>query len=105
MAAYLIVHRREITDTEALKKYADGVRATIAKFGGKVLLRADAFEALEGNWHPGKKFDDSRPERLTVIEFPDMERLRAWYDSADYAPLKAIRQKSSESDVVAVNGA
>lgn len=71
MPAYLIVHRRKITDAEHLKSY-DNVEATIGKFGGKVLIRSDEFLVLEGQWHSGNSSDDARPERVTVIEFPDM---------------------------------
>lgn len=104
MTAYLIVHRREITDPEGLKKYSDGIDGTLRKFDGKVLSREDGFEVLEGNWHPGAKGVDERPERVTIIRFPDMAALKGWYESADYAPLKAIRQGSSKSDIVAVEG-
>ena len=104
MAAYLIVHRREIVDPERLKEYSNGINATIARFGGRVVVRADRFEVLEGDWHPGRKGDDSHPERITVIEFPDMARLKAWYDSPDYAPLKAVRQASAVCDVAAADG-
>lgn len=102
MAAYLIVHRREIIDPQGLKRYSDGIDAVIAKFGGKVVARADSFMVLEGNWHSGRPRDDSKPERLTIIEFPNMDKLQDWYESGDYAELKAIRQKSSRSDIVAV---
>ena len=102
MTAYLIVHRREITDPERLKEYSNGVQATIEKFGGRVVVRADRFEVLEGEWHPGRKGDDTHPERITIIEFPDMKALKSWYGSGDYAGLKAIRQASSTSDIAAV---
>jgi len=104
MAAYLIAHRRDITDSETLKKYRDGIEETLNKFGGEVLSREDGFEVLEGSWHPGEKGDDEHPERVTVIRFPDMAALKGWYDSEDYAPLKAIRKKSAKTDVVAVEG-
>lgn len=104
MAAYLIMHRRDITDSEQLKKYRNGVDQTLDKFGGKVLSREDGFEVLEGDWHPGAKGVDERPERVTVIRFPDMSSLKGWYNSDDYAPLKAIRQSSATSDIVAVEG-
>lgn len=104
MPAYLIVHRRKITDPESLKRY-DNVETTTGKFGGKVLIRADEFLVLEGQWHSGSQTDDGRPERITVIEFPDMAQLRRWYDSQDYAGLKEIRKESSASDIVAVEGA
>lgn len=105
MSAYLIVHRREITDPESLKDYRKGVDSTIARYGGKVVVRADGFDVLEGDWHPGQKRDDSHPERVTVIQFPDMASLKDWYESSDYAKLKSIRQSSAKSDVVAVDGA
>jgi len=103
-SAYLIVHRREITDSEAFKAYGEGVGATIAKFGGKILVRSDAFDVLEGDWQPGQKAVDTKPQRIVVVEFPDMAALRVWYDSDDFAPLKAIRQNNSFSDFVAVEG-
>lgn len=104
MAAYLIVHRREIKNGEHLKKYAEGVDETIARYDGKVVVRTDRFDILEGHWHPGRKGDDRLPERLTVIEFPDMDRLKAWYASGEYAPLKRIRQESAACEVAAVEG-
>ena len=105
MSAYLIVHRRDISDSEKLKEYAEGVEETIAAFGGEVVVRSDAFDVLEGNWMPGKKHVDARPERVTVIRFPDMEMLRSWYNSDAYAGFKEIRKNSSSSDIVAVEGA
>jgi uncharacterized protein (DUF1330 family) len=104
MTAYLIVHRRRITDPDQLKKYREGVKESIAKFNGQAIVRSDGFEVLEGEWHPGRSDDDSQPERVTVIEFPDMAALKRWYESDDYAELKAIRQASAECDVVAVEG-
>ena len=104
MPAYLIVHRRRINDPESLKRY-DHVEPSIGKFGGKVLIRADEFLVLEGGWNSGDRADNSRPERITVVEFPDMAQLRRWYDSQDYARLKEIRTENSASDVVAEGAA
>ena len=104
MTAFLIAHRLDITDSETLKAYRNGVEETIAAYGGKVVVRSDGFEVLEGDWHPGRKNDDADPERVTVIQFPDMAALKRWYNSEEYAGLKAVRLKSSRSDVVAVEG-
>jgi antibiotic biosynthesis monooxygenase (ABM) superfamily enzyme len=38
-----------------------------------------------------------KPERVVVIEFPDMDSLYAWYNSPEYQPLIALR-KSCTSD-------
>jgi uncharacterized protein (DUF1330 family) len=104
MTAYLIVHRRQITDSDALRRYRDGIDESIGKHGGKPLVRADNFQVLEGGWHSGRRGDDSEPERVTIIAFPDMDSLKAWYDSDDYAELKAVRQQGAVCDVVAVEG-
>ena len=104
MSAYFIMHRREITDPERLKQYRRGVDATIERFGGKPVVRADCYEVLEGEWHAGQNHDDSLPERVTILEFPDMKSLKAWYESEDYAQLKHIREESAVTDAVAVEG-
>ena len=104
MAAYLIVHRRDITNSADLKTYGEGVVATLAGFGGEVLVVSEAFNVLEGAWLPGGKAADTKPEGIVVVQFPDMEKLNDWYRSDDYAELKAIRQRSSDFDFVAVEG-
>jgi uncharacterized protein (DUF1330 family) len=39
-----------------------------------------------------------------VLEFPDMESLKAWYNSPEYAPVKAIRQEAAKSRLIALEG-
>lgn len=36
-----------------------------------------------------------KPERVVIIEFPDMRSLDAWYNSAQYRPLIPIRKQST----------
>ena len=38
------------------------------------------------------------PQRVVIIEFPDMESLEAWYTSSEYQPLIALR-KACTSDL------
>jgi len=95
MAAYLIVDQLEVTDPDTLKEYGAGVGATIARYGGKPLVRGGNFEVLEGEY---------QPRRLIVLEFSDMAALKGWYDSAEYADLKAMRRNSSRANLVAVEG-
>jgi len=44
----------------------------------------------------------SQAHRVVVIEFPSMDKLLAFYDSADYATLKSLRMHSSDSRIIAV---
>jgi uncharacterized protein (DUF1330 family) len=94
MPAYLIAQVR-VGDPERYAQYRAGVLPTIEKFGGRFIVRGAEVEVLEGR-HDGR--------RLVIIEFPSKERLRAWYDSPDYAGLKALRLEVAEADLWAVAG-
>jgi len=78
MSAYIIVDI-DIHDTAGLEEYRRQVPATIAKYGGRFIVRGGKFETLEGNWNP---------KRLVVLEFPSGEQAKRWYDSAEYRPLR-----------------
>jgi len=94
MPAFIIADT-EIRDAKTYDEYKRQVLPTIHKFGGRFLVRGGHHEILEGHW---------KPHRLVVIEFPDMERLKAWYRSPEYAPLLAMRQPAATDHLVAVEG-
>ena len=50
---------------------------------------------LEGEWSP---------QRLVILEFESIERLREWYDSPEYAPLKKLRTETTSTEFVVVEG-
>jgi uncharacterized protein (DUF1330 family) len=95
MAAY-VVAEVEVTDPVAYEEYRKLVPATIARYGGKFLVRGGATEAKEGGW---------QPKRLVVLEFASMDQARQWYHSPEYAPALAIRLKAARSKVVLAEGA
>ena len=94
MAAYLFASV-EITDPVAYEDYRKQVPAVIATYGGRYLVRGGASLPLEG---------DAPPPRLVILEFPDMARLRAFYDSPEYRPLLAIRKRAARSTLIAIEG-
>lgn len=94
MPAYVIANV-EVTDPAAYEEYKKGVPATIAAYGGRYLTRGGAVETLEGGW---------TPKRVVILEFPSLARLKAWYDSPEYRPLRAIRERAATSVLVAVEG-
>jgi uncharacterized protein (DUF1330 family) len=94
LAAY-IYGDIEITDGGPYEEYRRLVPAIIAAHGGRYLVRGGAVSLLEG---------DASPRRVVILEFPDMERLLAFYNSAEYQPLKALRQGCSTGNLVAVAG-
>ena len=94
MAAY-IVAELEVTDPAVFDEYRKGVPATIAAYGGRYLVRGGTLESLEGGW---------TPKRMVVLEFPSMEQAKRWYGSPEYRELLAMRQRSTKSRVVMVEG-
>ena len=95
MTAYMIVEEN-VTDPEGFQKYRQGgVATTIQHFGGKILAAGGTSETLEGNWHP---------TRLVILEFESVEQAKCWYNSQEYAPLKDIRLKATNSQAVLVQG-
>ncbi len=94
MAAYVIANIR-ITDPDRYPEYARRVPQTIERYGGRYLTRGGNVEVLEGDWEP---------QRLVILEFESMERLREWYDSPEYAPLKRLHEEVAASQLVVVEG-
>jgi uncharacterized protein (DUF1330 family) len=94
MPAFVIANVT-VTDPEGYEEYKRLVPESIAAHGGKYLARGGRVEILEGTWNP---------RRLVILEFPTAEQARAWWESSGYAPAKAIRQATSRSDLVLVDG-
>ncbi|MFD1195674.1 DUF1330 domain-containing protein [Seohaeicola saemankumensis] len=95
MTALLVVDET-ITNSAVFDDYKRAVVPTIEKFGGRFLARGPELEVLEtsGRWEP---------DRLVIIEFPDMAALKAWYHSADYASVRELRFASATSTLVAMD--
>jgi uncharacterized protein (DUF1330 family) len=92
MPAYLVVEHI-ITDPIKFEEYRSQVGPLIAKFGGRYLTKGNTHRQPEGgHW---------RPERMVVIEFPDMHALEAWYGCSEYQPLIELRKHcTSELDML-----
>ena len=92
MSAYLVVEHI-ITDAAKFEEYRIKVGPMIAKHGGRYLTKGGSHKMPEGgHW---------KPERVVIIEFPDMSRLEAWYTSSEYQPLIALRKEcTSDLDML-----
>jgi len=94
MSAYVIVDV-EVTDPEGYKDYIQAAPPSIAIYGGRYIARGGATETLEGEW---------LAKRLVILEFPSMEQARAWLNSPEYAPARALRHKYAKTNMVLVDG-
>jgi uncharacterized protein (DUF1330 family) len=94
MTAYVIADV-DVHDQQTYQEYAALIPATLQPYGGRVTVRGDAPETLEGDW---------QPRRIVVLEFPSSEHARRWYTSQDYIAAMAIRHRASTASLVLVEG-
>lgn len=94
MTAYIIA-QVNVTDPGKFETYRAQVPDVIRQYDGKYIVRGGRAETLEG---------EAPLRRLVILEFETMEAAKAFWHSAEYAPLKALRQEASDSDVVVVEG-
>ena len=94
MPAYLIVET-DITDPEQYEQYKAASPGAVAAGGGRFVVRGGELAVLEGDWHP---------KRLVLLEFPDLEAAKAFYDSPVYAEARKLREGAAKLNMVAVEG-
>jgi uncharacterized protein (DUF1330 family) len=85
----------DVADPPAFEEYRKAVPATVETDGGKFLVRGGRLEVVEGRW---------RPKRVVVTECPSLEQAKHWDDSEAYRALKALRLRTSQGDVILVEG-
>jgi len=94
MPAYLIC-RIHVTDSQRYDEYKKLTPAAIAKHGGRFVVRGGPVTTLEG---------PDEHDRVVVIEFPTMERAKAFWDGPDYAAAKALRKNAATGQFILVEG-
>ena len=95
MTAYLLVDTK-IHNVDEYEKYKFQARPIVEKFGGKYLSRGADLGVVEDDlWSPS---------RLVLLEFPDTQSARAFMDSEEYAPVKALRHAYADCTVVLFEG-
>ena len=95
MPAYIIADI-QVTDPASYDRYRPLAAASIARSGGRFVVRGGKVDLLEGA---------PEPERIVVIEFPDADTARRWYSSEEYRKALKIRQSASRGRVFLVEGA
>jgi len=85
----------DVNDPVRYEGYRNMVLPTITAYGGRFLARGGKVDSLEGPW---------RPNRLVIVEFPSVERAKAWWSSPEYAGAKALRQATSHGSLIVIEG-
>ncbi|MEZ5457757.1 MAG: DUF1330 domain-containing protein [Steroidobacteraceae bacterium] len=82
----------DVRDAEAYAAYRSANPAIVRQYGGRYLAVGGDVQVIEGDWVP---------RRTVLIEFPDMDALRRFYDSPEYAAIRGVRWRSADSRLVA----
>lgn len=87
----------KIEDPAASRRYAEEAPKSLASFKGQYLIRAGGakIQTLEGEAPKGY---------IVVIGFESVAKARGWYDSPAYEAIKPIRQNSTKSRILIVEG-
>ena len=93
MTAYYI-GQHEIDDEAAFGAYLAQTIPFIEKHGGRYLTKAGSHEMLEGK----------RPSRVVIVEFPNKQAIKDWYNDPDYRPLIPKRHAVTRSVMIAMEG-
>jgi uncharacterized protein (DUF1330 family) len=94
MLAYVIVDI-DVHDPAGMREYLERVPGTLTKYGGCYIVRGGKFKIVEGDWQPA---------RVVMIEFPNMEQAKRWYDCEEYKDMKEARFKAAKTNIVLVDG-
>jgi uncharacterized protein (DUF1330 family) len=96
MNAYYLFDNVEVRDPTALAGYAKEAAKIVAEHGGRYVALDAVPEVVEGV-NPGLR-------SVVLMEFPDLDSARAWYEAPAYQPLKAIRHRAVLNNAVLFGG-
>jgi uncharacterized protein (DUF1330 family) len=91
-----VISEVEIVNEALGLRYRDLAAASIARHGGRYIVRGGSPIPAEGVW--------PEDERLVVVEFPSMDQLQAWYASEDYAEALAMSKMALRRRLLFVDG-
>lgn len=94
MSAYVIVEI-DVHDPIGYEEYKQRASATVEAHGGKYIVRGGKTEVLEGEW---------QPKRIVVLEFPSMDRAKAWLNCEEYREPRKMRHATARTNMIVVEG-
>lgn len=93
MTAYAVAHVRSVEFGPDIVEYLQRIDATLDPFQGRFLVHGGV-DSIEGDWTGD----------LIIIEFPDQESLRGWYDSPAYRAILGLRTAHMTAETAFAQG-
>jgi uncharacterized protein (DUF1330 family) len=94
VVAFGIAQVRSVRLGPDIARYLRRLDSTLAPYRGRLLVHGATAEVLEGDWHGS----------VVILEFPDLDHARAWYNSPDYQQILPLRTENSDTTVILVDG-
>ncbi len=96
MSAFIIVDTK-INNPEPYETYKQLAKPIAEKYGGVYRARGGAMDIQQAQlWSP---------TRMVIVEFPDRQSAQAFLDSAEYAPVKKLREDNADCTLFILDGA
>lgn len=94
MPVYMVIEV-QVKNNETYSKYIEKVPVIISKYGGRYLTRGGKTTPITGNWNP---------EKIVLIEFETIEQLQKCFQSTEYLEIAPLREQSTVSKAIIVDG-
>jgi uncharacterized protein (DUF1330 family) len=94
MPVYLILDIA-VVDQDVYEEYVARVPAVVEQYGGRYLVRTGDVATMAGDW---------QPERIVVVEFDSSDQVQEFYASAEFQKLAPLREQSTNSRAILVEG-
>ena len=94
MAVYSISNIT-VKDWDTYREYMEKVPPVIEKYGGKYLVRGGDILSDDTSWHP---------ERIVILEFPNIKQMNDFRNSEEYKPVASLRHKAADTEGFVVSG-
>jgi uncharacterized protein (DUF1330 family) len=90
-----VIAEVDISNVDALmKEFQPKAAALVEKYGGRLLAASANVTALDGQ----------RPTRVAVHQWENMDKVKSWFDSAEYKENRKIGDKYAKFRIYAVEG-
>lgn len=95
MTAYAVAHLHNPNPASPdVAEYLRRIQGTLDPYGGRFVVHGGNVEVVEGKW----------PGVIVVVEFPDRDRVRAWYTSGAYQEILPLRTRNIDGDLIFADG-
>lgn len=94
MSAYVVFIREKTRDPDLLATYKTHARPTLSGTAAKRLAAYGNFEVMEG----------AAIEGAMILEFPNMEDAKAWYNGPEYKAAREWRFRAADYRCFIVDG-